>query len=134
MGQYFALAGLVFGVNLLPALSPPTWAILVFYKLDSSVNTGAIIAIGVLAASSGRFILAHGFRLIRFRLKGKNVENLELLRNYLTRGGRSWILYFLFFVLSPLPSAQIFEAAGLMNLKLISISMAFALGRSISYS
>ena len=34
---YLALAGVVFGVNLLPAFGPPTWAVLVFFRLNSQL-------------------------------------------------------------------------------------------------
>ena len=51
--HYLLLAALVFAVNLMPALAPPTWAILVFYKLNSDLNTAAIIIIGILAVLVG---------------------------------------------------------------------------------
>ena len=133
-GHYFILAALVFGVNLLPAFGPPTWVILVFYKLNSDLNSVAIVVIGVMAAAAGRYLLAAGVRTIRHRLKEKYVKNLELVRSHLIRGKKSYIVYFLFFVISPLPSAQIFEAAALMNVRLIPITVAFMIGRTISYS
>lgn len=134
MGQYFLLAALVFGINLLPAFAPPTWIILVFYKLNSNLNSVAIILIGVLAAASGRYILALGTRAIRSKLKPKYVENLEVIRVRLIRGHKGYFLYFLFFVIAPIPSAQIFEAAALMNARLVPITLAFMIGRSVSYS
>ena len=134
MGQYFILAALVFGINLLPAFAPPTWVILVFYKLNSNLNSIAIIMIGVLAAASGRYLLALGTRTLRFTLKPKYVENLEVIRERLTRGRKGYFLYFLFFVIAPIPSAQIFEAAALMNVRLLPITCAFMIGRSVSYS
>ena len=134
MGQYFILAILVFGINLLPAFAPPTWVILVFYKLNSNLNSVSIIVIGVLAAASGRYLLALGTRAIRYKLKPKYVANLEVIRGRLTRGRKGYFLYFLFFVIAPIPSAQIFEAAALMNVRLIPITCAFMIGRSVSYS
>lgn len=134
MGNYLALFALVFSINLLPAFAPPTWIILVFYKLNTGLNTFAIITLGVLASSSGRYVLALGTRKLRGRLNPKHVENLERVRSSLSRGGRGVILYFVFFVISPLPSAQIFEAAGLMNAALIPITLAFMIGRTVSYS
>ncbi len=134
MGQYFILAALVFGINLLPAFAPPTWVILVFYKLNSNLNSISIIVIGVLAAASGRYCLALGVRSIRHRLNPQYTKNLELVRNRLDRGKKGYALYFLFFVISPLPSAQVFEAAALMNAPLVPITGAFMIGRSISYS
>ena len=37
------------------------------------------------------------------------------------------------FVISPLPSAQLFEAAGLMRVRLLPFTLAFFAGRLVSY-
>ena len=134
MSHYILLAGLVLGINLLPAFAPPTWIILVFYKLNTDMNTIAIVLLGVTASASGRYLLALGTRAIRGKLKHKYVQNLENLRSRLDRGAKGYIVYFLFFVLAPIPSAQLFEAAALMGTPLIPITAAFMVGRTISYS
>jgi hypothetical protein len=46
---YLALAGVVFGVNLLPAFGPPTWSGLVFFRLQSNVPAVPLVLIGALA-------------------------------------------------------------------------------------
>jgi len=132
--RYLLLAALIFGINLLPFLAPPTWVILVFYKLNSNLNTVVLIVIGVLAASMGRYFLARGTRLIRYRLKRETLNNLQAARSFLSGGKRKSLIYMLFFVISPLPSAQVFEAAGLVDAPLIPITLAFMFGRAISYS
>jgi membrane protein YqaA with SNARE-associated domain len=139
MSHYFILVGLVFGINLLPAFAPPTWVVLVFYKLTTNMNTIAIIALGVMASASGRYLLALGTRAIRQKLKPQYVANLKHLqgrldRRRLDRRRRGYIVYFLFFILAPIPSAQLFEAAALMETPLLPITGAFMVGRAISYS
>jgi len=134
MDHYYILALLVFSLNLLPVFAPPTMAVLIFYKLNTNLDTTAIIAIGVLASSSGRYVLALGTKALRSKLKRKYVENLEHIGKIVHRNSKSVILYFLFFLVSPLPSAQVFEAAALMNARLLPITIAFVIGRSISYS
>ena len=134
MSHYLILAGLVFGINLLPAFAPPTWVILVFYKLNTNMNTIAIIALGVMASASGRYLLALGTRSIRGKLKAGYLANLEHLQNRLGKARKSYIFFFLFFALAPIPSAQLFEAAALMGTPLLPITGAFMVGRSISYS
>ena len=131
---YLLLVGLVLAINLLPAFAPPTWAILVFYKLNSDMNTGAIIVLGVLASSTGRYLLALGVRSLRHKLKPDYLANLARVQSYIGGHGKGIVLYFLFFMISPLPSAQIFEAAALMNAPLIRITLMFMIGRGISYS
>ena len=134
MIHYLLLAGLVLGVNLLPAFAPPTWIVLVFYKLNTGLNSFAIIAIGVAASASGRYLLALGTRAIRSKLKPEYVRNLEILEDRIGRGRKSIAFYFLFFTIAPIPSAQLFEAAALMGTPLLPITIAFMFGRAISYS
>ena len=134
MGRYIILVGLVLAINLLPAFGPPTWAVLVFYKLNTNMSTAAIIVFGVVASSSGRFLLALAVRSIRHKLKPEYVANLERVQNVIGRKGKGLFLYFLFFMISPLPSAQVFEAAALMNAPLLPITLVFMIGRGISYS
>ena len=43
MTQYLVVAAVVFAVNLLPAFGPPTWAVLVFFRLHSDVNAVALV-------------------------------------------------------------------------------------------
>jgi membrane protein DedA with SNARE-associated domain len=47
---------------------------------------------------------------------------------------RSAITVFCVFVMSPLPSAQLFLAAGLLDLNLVLFTLAFFTGRLVSYS
>lgn len=42
---------LVFGVNLLPAFGPPTWAVLVFLRLNLDVPAVPLVIVGALAAA-----------------------------------------------------------------------------------
>jgi hypothetical protein len=35
--EYLVAFACIFGVNLLPAFAPPTWALLVFFKLNSDL-------------------------------------------------------------------------------------------------
>ena len=41
--NYLAAFGTVLGVNLLPAFAPPTWAVLVFFRLQSGLNPVVLV-------------------------------------------------------------------------------------------
>ncbi|OJU23305.1 MAG: hypothetical protein BGN95_08315 [Sphingomonas sp. 66-10] len=125
---------IVFGINLLPAFGPPTWSIIVFYGLNSDVPTAAIVVISAAAAACGRLALAHGFRFLRGRLPKRLKDNLEGAREALEHRQRGVIVGLGLFALSPLPSAQLFEAAGLAGIRLLGFTAAFFAGRLISYS
>jgi uncharacterized membrane protein YdjX (TVP38/TMEM64 family) len=131
---YLAVFGIVFGINLLPAFGPPTWAVLVFTRLHWHLNAVALVLIGAVAASCGRFLLALGTRQFSGGLPERMRTNIEAARDLLQRRPRSAIVVFSLFVVSPLPSAQLFMAAGLLGLNLVLFTLAFFVGRLVSFT
>ena len=83
---YLVLAGVVFGVNLLPAFGPPTWAVLVFFRLQSDLAAIPLVLVGAAAAAGGRLALAYGSRRFRTRLSPKRIANLEAARDAIAGG------------------------------------------------
>src|SRR4051794_37671292 len=133
-GEYLVLAGVVFGVNLLPAFGPPTWALLVFFRINQHLAAVPLVLVGALAAASGRLVLAHASRRLRPWLSRRYVDNLDAARSVLV-GSRGRAAAGLgLFALSPIPSAQLFVAAGLMDVRLAPLTAAFFAGRLVSYS
>jgi uncharacterized membrane protein YdjX (TVP38/TMEM64 family) len=131
---YFVVFAIVLGVNLMPAFGPPTWTILVLYRFQSHLNPVALVAVGALAAASGRLCLGYGTRALRHKLSEKRRNSLDAVRKKLEKHRRSGLLALFLFALSPLPSAQLFEAAGITGVKLPPLTAAFFLGRIVSYS
>lgn len=134
MAEYLLLFAIVIGVNMLPAFGPPTWSIIVLFGLNSDLPVPAIVLVGAIAASLGRFFLAHGTRLLRHWVSAKTKENLESARKALESNKRGGLVALGLFALSPLPSAQLFEAAGLTGVRLLPFTLAFFAGRLVSYS
>nr|WP_166180596.1 hypothetical protein [Altererythrobacter segetis] len=132
--EYLILFAIVFGVNLMPAFGPPTWTIIVLYGLNSSLPVPIIVILGALAAASGRFTLANGFRLLAHHVSQKAKANLNAAREALERNRRSGFIGLGLFALSPLPSAQLFEAAGLTGVRLLPFTLAFFAGRLVAYA
>ena len=131
---YLILFAVVLGVNLLPAFGPPTWAIIVLYGLNSNLSPWAIVPIAALAAASGRFGLAQAFRLLGRRVPARMRRNLTAAREAFERHPRGGLAALGLFALSPVPSAQLFEAAGLTGVRLLPFTAAFFVGRLVSYS
>jgi len=132
--QYVLVALLVFGVNLMPAFAPPTWAVLVLIQLSWNLPLVPLVIVGALAAASGRYVLALAFRYGRRWLPKTYVANTQAAGELLlAHRGRSAIGMVLFLI-SPLPSAQLFEAAGLMTVPLLPLTAAFFVGRLVTYS
>jgi membrane protein YqaA with SNARE-associated domain len=132
--QYLALFAIVLGINLLPAFGPPTWAVLVFTRLHWHLNPFALVILGAVAAMTGRYLLARGARHFKDRLPDRMRDNLQDAQTLIERKRVGALALFGVFVVSPLPSAQLFLAAGLLDLPLGLLTLAFFLGRLVSYS
>ena len=115
MDTYIFAAFIIFLMNALPAFAPPTWSILVFFAIRYELEPALLIPIGVLAASSGRWLLAIYFRKLRDQLPKGWVENMENAGTHFRKSTSHATALFLLFFLSPLSSAQLFEAAGVMK-------------------
>jgi membrane protein YqaA with SNARE-associated domain len=133
-GAYLLLVAVVFGVNLLPAFGPPTWLVLVLFRLHAHLAVPALVLLGAAAAASGRMLLALGTRRVRDHVSQRTRDNLEAARQVVqgsrSRAGAALVL----FALSPVPSAQLFEAAGLVAVPLLPLTVAFFSGRLVSYT
>lgn len=134
MLSYLVVVGVVLGVNLLPAFGPPTWAVLVFFRLHDHLSVVLLVALGALAAASGRLLLALGTRQLREHIPAKQKKNLETAGKVLQRDRKRSVAGLALFALSPVPSAQLFEAAGLIHIALLPLTAAFFVGRLVSYS
>jgi membrane protein YqaA with SNARE-associated domain len=134
LAQLAIALGVVFAVNLLPAFGPPTWAVLVFFSLDFDLPAVPLVIGGALAAASGRFLLASAARRLRPRLSRARLAHLHRAEEALSASRLRLAAGLALFALSPLPSGQLFVAAGLMTVPLLPLTAAFFAGRLVSYS
>jgi membrane protein YqaA with SNARE-associated domain len=132
--EYLLAGAVVFGVNLLPAFGPPTWAVLVFLRLNSDLAAVPLVLVGALAAALGRFALANASRHLRRHMSPKRIASLEAAQDAVSGSRRRAAAGLALFALSPVPSAQLFVAAGLMTVPLVPLTAIFFAGRLVSYS
>jgi hypothetical protein len=132
-GLALALA-CIFGVNLLPAFGPPTWAVLVFFRVSGDLPIIPLVLGGALAAATGRLVLASGSRRLRGRFSDQRIASLSAARDALTADRSRTVGGLALFALSPVPSAQLFVAAGFLAVPLVPLTVAFFAGRIVSYS
>ena len=130
---WMAVGAVVFAVNLLPAFGPPTWAVLVWFHVAHHLAAAPLVAIGVVAAASGRALLAIASRRAGAHLGPRIRARVERARRTIAGRRHPWAVLAVFLV-SPVPSAQLFVAAGIMRLRLRPLLGAFALGRTASYT
>lgn len=124
----------MFGVNLIPAFAPPTWAVLVLFRIHSDLPVVPLVVVGAIAAASGRFLLAFGARAMRNRFSEERKRHLESWRAEVLRRKTGVITGLALFTISPLPSGQLFVGAGLLNMPLVPCTLAFFSGRIVSYA
>jgi len=135
VSNYLLAIAVIAGANLLPAFAPPTWSILVFFTLRYHMNPVALVLLGVMSATLGRAILANVCRAIRSWLPKGYVANMERIGARIEENPRRAFGLLTLFFLSPISSAQLFEAAGIIKrISLKPLLIAFAGGRLISYS
>lgn len=132
--SYLIVIAVVFGVNLIPAFGPPTWAVLVLFYLQYDLPEVLLVSIGAVAAAAGRLTLARTTRLLGRHLPARQRDNLVAAGSVLMRRRAGSAAGLVLFALSPVPSAQLFEAAGLMHVRLLPLTASFFAGRVVSYS
>ncbi len=125
---------MVFLCNLAPIFAPPTWSVLVYFLITNDLGTIEVVAIGAIAAGLGRFLLAHTTRALRNYIPISARKNLYDAGRVFEENRERRFGILALFIISPLPSAQLFEAAGLMNMNLIRLTLAFFSGRIVTYS
>ena len=135
MEIYIAAVAAIIFMNALPAFAPPTWMALVFFLLHYDANPVVLVILGVLSATSGRVILAWYFRKFAHLVPTRFSHNMEYAGKYFESNPSKRYAVLALFLFSPISSAQLFEAAGMMKtIALKPLLAAFALGRTVSYS
>jgi uncharacterized membrane protein YdjX (TVP38/TMEM64 family) len=132
--QFLLAIAVVLAVNLLPAFGPPTWAVLVFFSLNYDLPAVPLVLCGALAAAAGRYLLASGTRRLRPRFSAERLDHIDRVQATAFADRRQALAGLGLFALSPVPSGQLFVAAGLMTVPLLPLTAAFFAGRLVSYS
>lgn len=126
--------GLGVALNIVPAFMPPTWAMLAYFHLYYALPVVPLAIVGALGATTGRAILALGSRAVGDRFlpaawRVNIVALVETLQSQPTLAVSSLAL----FALGPVPSNQLFIAAGLARAPLPPILLVFGVARCLSY-
>lgn len=135
MAQYLNVFAAILVANSVPAFAPPTWMFLVYFELQFELHPALLVLTGAMAATSGRAIIASYMRALAPHLPAKYVANMESAGRYFTRTKAIAYTTIGLFFFSPLSSAQLFAAAGIMrNVKLRPLLTAFFIGKLMSYT
>ena len=132
--NYLFLLLIIFGINLLPAFGPPTWLALVIAQWRWHLNPVAVVLLGVIGAVAGRGLLAVAFGRLRDFFPKRYVNNLNRAHAKIDEHPSGEIAWYIVFLFTPVPSAQLFCAVGLLEMPLTKILITFAAGRLVSYT
>lgn len=133
LGSYALAGAIIFGLNLLPAFSPPTWAVVVFLTLTFDLHPVPMVPLAAIAATGGRIVLALGSRRARGWFSKRRIASLKAASDALAKSRKTLWGVVAFFFISPLPSSQLFVAVGILDLKIRPIAIAFFCGRLVTY-
>ena len=132
---YFLMAIFVCGMNIIPAFMPATWIVLTFFYIKFNLFFIPTVIIGAVMATAGRVLLSFVAKhYLRPFLSKNSQANYDALGSYFNRHKQLTIPAVLSYAFLPIPSNQVFIAAGLANFNILVISLAFFVGRLISYS
>ncbi|HEX6509067.1 MAG TPA: hypothetical protein VF221_15670 [Chloroflexota bacterium] len=135
MEWLLAAYAVVFAINVIPAFMPPTWTVVAFFLIVYQLPLWPLCIGCALAATGGRCVLTliskrWGHRL----LSAQQQQNVAALGAWLNqKSGWSQALAVLVYASGPIPSNQLFIAAGLAGARLGPIAAGFFAGRMVSY-
>ncbi|MEM0360015.1 MAG: hypothetical protein QXK06_01585 [Candidatus Diapherotrites archaeon] len=134
MADYVSLGILVFFLNIMPALMPPTWVVLSLAKInDPSFNPFLLAFVGAVCSTCGRAVLTFYSGFFRRFFNKELAKNAAEIKAFFDqREGAIFIGSFLF-ALSPIPSNLLFVASGLTKIKVRLLLVGFFCGRLLSY-
>ena len=134
MLSYLLLIAVVYAVALLPIFGPPVWIVLVVAKVRWDLNPVLLVGLGAISATAGRLTLARVSRHLTRWVPRRAKENLEAAHEFLDSHEKGILALLAVFIVSPLPSGQLWVAAGLLKMRLLPLGVAFFIGRTISYA
>lgn len=134
IASYILLASIVLGINVIPAFMPPTWTVLAFFVFKYNLMIIPTVIIGATFATAGRLILASGARFVAKYLPRGSRENYESVGRYLNSNKKITIPLVITYAFLPIPSNDVFIAAGLAKVDLKLLAASFFVGRLISYT
>ena len=132
---YLMISFVITFMNAMPGFMPATWTVLAFFYIHYHLHLIPLVVIGALSATAGRIILAlfSGRFLHRF-LPSKIKNNYSDLGNLFNHYQKFTVPVMFGYAFLPIPSTQVFMAAGLANINLSLLSLSFLFGRLFSYS
>lgn len=122
---------LAFAINLVPAFMPSTWMVLAFFYIRFDLPLLPLTIGGAIVSGLGRALLAKGTEAFKLRFI-KDRGDLDELGRFLDERRRHAGFAVFLYALSPLPTNNLFIAAGLAGIHLAWVLAGFWAARIIA--
>ncbi len=123
---------LVFAINVVPAFMPSTWMVLAFFYIKFDLPLLVLTISGAIVSGFGRLLLAKGSAWFSRRFMTTQRDDLAMVGHYLERNRRVAAPATFLYTLTPLPTNNLFVAAGMVGVNLAWVLMGFWAGRIIA--
>lgn len=130
---YLAVFLSALAVDLIPVLAPPAWTLMVFFMVKFELNPWAVLVLGVVGSTIGRYLFSLYVPGIADRLIQQHKrDELEFVGRRLSlRLWQSWTFVFLY-TLTPLSTSALFTAAALARVPARRTVPPFFFGKLVS--
>ena len=123
---------LVFAINLVPAFMPSTWMLLSFFYIKFDPPLLPLTLGGALVSGLGRIVLARGSTWVKRRFMPSKQADLDELGAFLDER-RQYVGATVFvYALTPLPTNNLFIAAGMAEVRMAAVLAGFWSARAIA--
>lgn len=132
--SYLGIFALIFGINIVPVMMPPSWLVLAsLFLLFPSLSPLYLAIIGATASTLGRFGLTYLGSAGRVFMGSGRKTSLDSLHGFLSKNRYSYFILSLAFAIIPVSSNMLFIAYGLMKARNFGMFLGFWIGRAVTY-
>jgi hypothetical protein len=120
-----AAFALIFVINMVPAFMPSSWMVMAFFYIQFDLPLLVLTVGGAIVSGFGRLVLAKGSTFVKRRFMRSKAADLDELGMFLEER-RGWLAPTVFaYALTPLPTNNLFVAAGLAEVRLSLVLIGF---------
>lgn len=127
-----AAMALAFIINLVPAFMPSTWMVMAFFYIEFDLPLLALTVGSAFASAAGRLVLAKASTAFTRRFARREQSDLRELGGFLDEHRRYVGPAVFAYALTPLPTNNLFIAAGMVEVDLAGVLAGFVAARVLA--
>lgn len=127
-----AAFALIFVINVVPAFMPASWMVMAFFYIQFDLPLLLLTLGGALCSGLGRMVLARGSRWLKRGYMHDRRADLDELGRFLDERRHAVGSTVFLYSLSPLPTNNLFIAAGMTEVNLVWVLAGFWSARALA--